>query len=117
MNERKITVLGIGGAGCRIMRHIKLAPGADKLRLLVLDSDTGSLEESGLPPECRIIAGMNLRSGRGCGGNEILGRSAVAVERPRLGKILEGTEILLIIGGLGGGLCTGIAVIVRVDII
>ena len=61
MNERKITVVGIGGAGCRIMRHIKLAPGAEKLRLLVLDSDTGSLEESGLPPECRIIAGMNLR--------------------------------------------------------
>ena len=50
---------------------------------------------------------MNLRSGRGCGGNDILGRSAAAVERPRLAKILEGTEILLIIGGLGGGMCSG----------
>ena len=107
MNERKITVLGMGGAGCRIIRHIKLAPGSERVRLLALDSDTGSLEESGLPPEARIIAGMNLRSGRGCGGNDILGRSAVAVERPRLSKILEGTDILLIIGGLGGGLCTG----------
>ncbi len=107
MSERKMTILGIGGAGCRIIRQISLAPGADKLRLLALDSDTASLEESGLPPENRIIAGMNLRSGRGCGGNEIIGRSAVAVERPRLGRILEGTDILLIIGGLGGGLCTG----------
>ena len=107
MSERKITVLAIGGAGCRIIRQISQYPGADKLRLLAIDSDSSSLEESGLPPENRIIAGMNLRSGRGCGGNEIIGRSAVAVERVRLGRILEGTEILLVIGGLGGGLCTG----------
>ncbi len=107
MSERKMTILGLGGAGCRIIRQISLTPGAEKLRLLALDSDTASLEESGLPPENRIIAGMNLRSGRGCGGNEIIGRSAVGVERPRLGRILEGTDILLVIGGLGGGLCTG----------
>ena len=102
-----MTILGLGGAGCRIIRQVSLTPGAEKLRLLALDSDTASLEESGLPPENRIIAGMNLRSGRGCGGNEIIGRSAVGVERPRLGRILEGTDILLVIGGLGGGLCTG----------
>ena len=107
MSERKMTILGLGGAGCRIIRQVSLTPGAEKLRLLALDSDTASLEESGLPPENRIIAGMNLRSGRGCGGNEIIGRSAVGVERPRLGRILEGTDILLVIGGLGGGLCTG----------
>ena len=107
MSERKMTILGLGGAGCRIIRQISLTPGAEKLRLLALDSDTASLEESGLPPENRIIAGMNLRSGRGCGGNDIIGRSAVGVERPRLGRILEGTDILLVIGGLGGGLCTG----------
>lgn len=107
MSERRMTILGLGGAGCRIIRQISLTPGAEKLRLLALDSDTASLEESGLPPENRIIAGMNLRSGRGCGGNDIIGRSAVGVERPRLGRILEGTDILLVIGGLGGGLCTG----------
>ena len=107
MDGHKVTLLALGGAGCRIIRRIAGTPGAEKLRLLAMDSDTESLKESGLPAENCIIAGMNLRSGRGCGGNDILGRSAAAVERPRLAKILEGTEILLIIGGLGGGMCSG----------
>ena len=107
MEGHKVTLLALGGAGCRIIRRIAGTPGAEKLRLLAMDSDTESLKESGLPAENCIIAGMNLRSGRGCGGNDILGRSAAAVERPRLAKILEGTEILLIIGGLGGGMCSG----------
>ena len=107
MSARKITLLAIGGAGCRIIRHIAGSPEAEKLQLLAFDSDSESLENSGLPPENRIIAGMNLRSGRGCGGNEIMGRSAASVERPRLAKILEGTDVLLIVGGLGGGMCTG----------
>lgn len=107
MDGHKVTLLALGGAGCRIIRQIAGTPGAEKLRLLAMDSDTESLKESGLPAENCIIAGMNLRSGRGCGGNDILGRSAAAVERPRLAKILEGTEILLIIGGLGGGMCSG----------
>lgn len=107
MDGHKVTLLALGGAGCRIIRRIAGTPGAEKLRLLAMDSDTESLKESGLPDENCIIAGMNLRSGRGCGGNDILGRSAAAVERPRLAKILEGTEILLIIGGLGGGMCSG----------
>lgn len=107
MEGHKVTLLALGGAGCRIIRHIATLPGAEKLRLLAMDSDTESLKESGLPTENCIIAGMNLRSGRGCGGNDVLGRSAVAVERPRLMRILEGTEILLIVGGLGGGLCSG----------
>ena len=107
MDGHKVTLLALGGAGCRIIRQIAGTPGAEKLRLLAMDSDTESLKESGLPAENCIIAGMNLRSGRGCGGNDILGRSAAAVERPRLAKSLEGTEILLIIGGLGGGMCSG----------
>lgn len=107
MDGHKVTLLALGGAGCRIIRRIAGTPGAEKLRLLAMDSDTESLKESGLPAENCIIAGMNLRSGRGCGGNDILGRSAAAVERPRLAKILEGAEILLIIGGLGGGMCSG----------
>ena len=107
MSEHKVTLLGLGGAGCRIIRRISETPGVENLRLLAMDSDTESLEESGLPTENRIIAGMNLRSGRGCGGNEILGRSAAAVERPRLAKILEGTDILMVVGGLGGGMCSG----------
>ena len=104
MDTANITLLGIGGAGCRIINQIRNTPGTENLRLLVFDSDVESLEESGLPPENRIVAGMNLRSGRGCGGNEILGRSAAAVERPHLARILEGTKLLLVLGGLGGGM-------------
>lgn len=107
MESKEITVLGIGGTGCRIIGSLKENPLSAPLRLLAIDSDTAGLERSGLPEEARLLAGARWRSGRGCGGSVLDGQRVIAHERAKVEKLLEGVSFLLVIGGLGGGTASG----------
>lgn len=107
-----LTILGLGGAGCRIIRELNALPVASQLRLLAVDTDAESIAESGLPPEAVLQASREWRIGKGCGGDELVGQRSIAKERHNLEKMLEGSRILVITGGLGGGVCTGGAPVV-----
>ncbi len=102
-----ISVLGLGGAGCRTLRTLGNTGGSGLLRLFAVDTDAAGLEASGVPAENRILAGAHWRGGRGCGGNIIDGQRALAHERQRLEALLRGSEFLLVVGGLGGGTASG----------
>ena len=105
--QSKLCVIGIGGAGCRIMSFLANAPGAEKLRLCAIDTDRNSLEISGIAPENCILAGELWRNGRGTGGSVIDGQRAVSHERKNIEKLLEGSTMAVICGGLGGGTASG----------
>lgn len=107
MDERKITVLGIGGSGCRIVGILKNNPLASPLHLVAIDSDAAGLESSGLDENFRLLAGERWRNGRGCGGSVIDGQRVVAHERSRIEKLLDGASLLLVVGGLGRGTASG----------
>ena len=107
MEQKKITVLGIGGTGCRIVGILRENPLSAPLRLLAIDSDSAGLHGSGQPEEARLLAGARWRAGRGCGGSVLDGQRVVAHERSRIEKLLEGVPFLLVIGGLGGGTASG----------
>lgn len=105
--SRNVTVMALGGAGCRFLRNVAADPMNRNLHMLAVDTDQSSLELTGLPPEKRLLAGACWRNGRGCGGNPIDGQRALAHERGRLEKLLTGCDFLLVIGGLGGGTASG----------
>ncbi len=107
-----ITVLAIGGAGCRIVRFLASSELAANLRFRALDTDAGGLESSGLPPESCLLAGARWRNGRGCGGSVIDGQRAVAHERAAIEQLIAGAPLLLVVGGLGGGTASGGAPVV-----
>ena len=102
-----ITILAVGGAGCRIMAEFVARNRDTGYNLLALDSDENALRGSGLPEDSLIQAGRLWRSGRGCGGVIMDGQMAVANERKVLSAALAGTQVLLVVAGLGGGLATG----------
>ena len=104
---KKLTVLGAGSAGCRIISALSTAPGAENLYLLAFDSDVSALESSGLPETHRIIAGARWREGGGCGGDCDTGRTAASAERDVLAGHLADTHMLVVIAGLGGGFGSG----------
>ena len=106
-DSEKITIMALGGAGCRILRQFTLLDSSDKFRLLAVDSDVESLQASGVPEENWIQAGRALRSGKGCGGDVISGQQVLANERRVLHHVLTGTKVLIIVAGLGGGLASG----------
>ena len=105
--ERKITILALGGGGCRIMKEFVSGHETGQFDLLAVDSDLESLQNSGLPEERWLQAGRLLRSGRGCGGDIISGQQALANERKQLNTLLNGSDVLIIVAGLGGGLASG----------
>lgn len=104
---KMITVLALGGAGCRILRVLAASPAAQSMRLLAVDTDAESLERCGVEESCRLLAGSRWRGGHGCGGNVIDGQRAMAHERSALERLLTGSEMLLTVGGLGGGTASG----------
>lgn len=115
MSEKVISVLAIGGAGCRVMRKIAGDVLAERLRLMAVDTDQDALAESGVPESDRLLAGARWRNGRGCGGNALDGQRAVAHERLQLEKMLSDSRMLLVLGGLGGGTASGgVAVVMSV---
>ena len=107
LTMKKLTVLGAGSAGCRIIGALRTAPGAENLYLLSFDSDVNALEQSGLPESNRIIAGAQWREGGGCGGNCDTGRTAASAERDVLAALLADTKMLVVVAGLGGGFGSG----------
>ena len=57
---KQITVLALGGAGCRILRSLAAIPAAQSMRLLAVDTDAESLMRSGVEESCRLL----FRDGR-----------------------------------------------------
>ena len=104
---KKLSVLGVGSAGCRITGLLKTLPGAEQLRLMGFDCDAETLKNSGLEPDNLLLAGEKWRQGRGCGGRENEGKTAAAAERETLKHLLADTSLLLVISGLGRGFGSG----------
>ena len=107
LKMKKLTVLGVGSAGCRITGILNKLPGAENLRLLGFDCDAAALKNSGLPPENLLLAGEKWRQGRGCGGNVNDGKSAAAAERESLARLLAESQLLVVISCLGRGFGSG----------
>lgn len=107
MGNGNITIMALGGAGCRIINKFMQMELDPKFNLLAVDSDLDSLRGSGLPEDKCIQVGKQLRSGRGCGGDTISGQQVLANERKHLNTLLASTDVLIVVTALGGGLATG----------
>lgn len=107
LTMKKLTVLGVGSAGCRITGSLRNISGAENLHLLAFDCDAEALKNSGLPPEQLILAGEKWRQGRGCGGKANEGKTAAAAERETLNRVLADVQMLVVIAGLGRGFGSG----------
>ena len=105
--DKKTTLLGLGGAGCRILSEISRMPAISDLNFLAVDTDAASLAATGLPPECCIQAAKKWRNGAGCGADAVAGQRSVGNERQVIREALKDTGILLVCGGLGGGVGSG----------
>ena len=103
----KITVLGIGGAGVKIVKHLSTVSGSNWLNLAVADADVTSLNDANL--EHTFPVGIEWTRGLGCGGNRERGVSSFGHKQSKqdLGEFISGSSMLIITGGMGGGAGTG----------
>ena len=68
--NNRVLVLGLGGAGGRVVQTLSTLPGAEKLLLSVFDTDRNALERlSTLPEECKVLCDEQWLLGMGSGGD------------------------------------------------
>ncbi len=108
----RIKVIGIGGGGGNAVNTMiggKLS-GVD---FMVANTDAQSLEASLAP--VRIQLGCLVTKGLGAGANPEIGRRAALEDQEKIRAFLEGSDMIFITAGMGGGTGTGGApVIARV---
>ncbi|KAB7644456.1 cell division protein FtsZ [Polymorphobacter fuscus] len=105
----RITVVGVGGAGCNAVANM-IAADLQGVDFIVANTDAQSLAAS--KAETRIQLGMKITQGLGAGARPEIGRAAAEETLDQLETSLEGAHMCFIAAGMGGGTGTGAAPVV-----
>src|SRR3989304_4400536 len=96
-----VTVVGLGGAGCNIATWIadkKLAGG----KIIAANTDAAHLSTMTRADKI-ILFGEKLCKGHGCGGFPERGAEAAKENLAEIRNEIQGTNLLFLVAGLGGG--------------
>ena len=105
----KIKVIGVGGAGNNVINRMIDAK-VQGVEFVVVNTDKQDLNKSNCPNKLQI--GEKLTGGMGAGSKPEIGKKSAEESRAQIAKILEGTDMVFITAGMGGGTGTGAAPIV-----
>ena len=105
----KIKVIGVGGAGNNVINRM-INSGVDGVDFVVINTDKQDLNKSVCKNKVQI--GEKLTQGMGAGSKPEVGQKSAEESRAQIAKILEGTDMVFITAGMGGGTGTGAAPIV-----
>jgi len=104
LNGAKIKVLGIGGGGGNAINNM-ICSGLDGVEFIAANTDFQALERSLAP--VKIQLGVNLTKGLGAGGNPETGAKATQEDLEKIREAVDGSDMVFITAGLGGGTGTG----------
>ena len=105
----KIKVIGVGGAGNNVINRM-IDAGVEGVDFIVVNTDKQDLNKSRCKSKVQI--GEKLTGGMGAGSKPEIGKKSAEESRAAIAKILEGTDMVFITAGMGGGTGTGAAPIV-----
>ncbi len=105
----KIKAIGVGGGGGNMINHM-ISEGINTIDLIVANTDAQALDGSLAPYKMQL--GINATRGLGAGMLPEKGREAALESFEDIKKMLEGSDIVFISAGLGGGTGTGAAPII-----
>ena len=105
----KIKVIGVGGAGNNVINRM-IEAGVGGVDFIVINTDKQDLNKSIC--ENKVQIGEKLTGGMGAGSKPEIGQKSAEESRAQIAKILEGTDMVFITAGMGGGTGTGAAPIV-----
>ncbi|HFQ61022.1 MAG TPA: cell division protein FtsZ [Epsilonproteobacteria bacterium] len=108
-NGAKIKAIGVGGGGGNMINHM-IQEGIHSIDLIVANTDAQALDSSLAPYKMQL--GMNATRGLGAGMVPDKGREAALESFEDIKEMLEGSDIVFISAGLGGGTGTGAAPII-----
>ncbi len=108
-NVVTIKVIGVGGGGNNAVNRM-ITSGVQGVEFIAINTDKQALNYSAAT--VKIQVGEKLTKGQGAGSNPEIGRKAAEESREEITKALEGTNMVFITAGMGGGTGTGGAPVV-----
>ncbi len=105
----KIKVVGVGGGGMNAVDRMIEAE-VSGVQFVAMNTDAQVLGLS--KAENKLQLGSNLTGGLGAGGNPDVGRESAEENRPEIRRMLEGSHMVFVAAGMGGGTGTGAAPVV-----
>lgn len=110
IGEIKISVVGIGGGGSNTINHLSTHGVHKSIKLIALNTDAQHLKT--IEAHNRIRLGEKTTRGLGAGMKPDIGRKSAEESYDAIKENLQGSDIVFIATGLGGGTGTGATPIV-----
>ena len=108
-NVVKIRVLGVGGGGNNAINRM-IEAGVASAEFIAINTDKQALLIS--KAQKRLQIGERLTKGMGAGAIPEIGRKAAEESKASIKEILEGSDLVFITAGMGGGTGTGAAPVI-----
>ncbi len=108
-NSAVIKVIGVGGAGCNALNRM-IEANLGGVEYIAVNTDKQALSRCNA--ETKIQIGEKLTRGLGAGGNPEIGQRSAEETLDVIADLLEGTDMVFITAGMGGGTGTGAAPII-----
>ena len=105
----KIKVIGVGGGGNNAVNRM-IASNIKGVEFVSINTDRQALRHS--DASTQLVIGEKLTNGFGAGANPQIGGRAAEESIEEIKEILEGTDMVFITAGMGGGTGTGAAPVV-----
>ncbi len=104
-----IKVIGVGGGGGNAVQHMVEA-NIEGVDFICANTDAQALKN--MESRATLQLGSSITKGLGAGANPDIGRQAAMEDRERIRELIEGSDMLFITAGMGGGTGTGAAPVV-----
>ena len=108
-NAAIIKVVGVGGGGCNAVNRMVDA-GLQGVTFIAVNTDRQALNRC--VAETKVQIGEKLTRGLGAGANPEIGQKAAEETLDEITSLLDGTDMVFITAGMGGGTGTGAAPII-----
>lgn len=109
MDNAIIKVVGVGGGGSNAVNRM-IESGIKGVEFIAMNSDVQVLDLSSAPKKVQL--GGSLTRGLGAGGNPEVGKASAEESKNEIRKVLEGSDMVFITAGMGGGTGTGAAPVI-----
>ena len=108
-NDDVLKVIGVGGGGNNVVNRMVQA-GMQGVEFIAVNTDRQCLNASAATQKLAI--GEKLTGGKGAGGKPEVGRESARESKDQIAALLEGTDMVFVTAGMGGGTGTGAAPVV-----
>ncbi len=108
-NSAVIKVLGVGGGGCNAVNSM-ISSNVSSAEFIAVNTDNQALMLS--KAEKCLQIGEKLTKGLGAGSDPSVGEAAAEESKEEIIQVLQGTDLLFIASGMGGGTGTGAASVI-----